>query len=140
MGGEKLGIPTWFPAQPLSTCQLMGLCPIGPGCEFGICQLDQNAVTLPRLIGGCAALPGCQDLVIGLGTLGLLLVQHGHSSRKPRTTENDEKCDAQYDLDVSVCRNLKEGFAVKNRCYKSAATRYGECLSSGTPRSPLVTW
>jgi RHS repeat-associated protein len=37
MGGETNGIPNWFPAQPLSMCQLTGLCPISPGCEFGFC-------------------------------------------------------------------------------------------------------
>ena len=40
MGGETLGVPNWFPAQPLSLCQLTGLCPIG--------QLDRfSAPTVP---------------------------------------------------------------------------------------------
>jgi RHS repeat-associated protein len=36
-GGETLGIPNGFPIGGLSMCQLMGLCPIGPDCEFGAC-------------------------------------------------------------------------------------------------------
>ena len=35
--GETLGIPNGLSMGSLNLCQIMGLCPIGAGCEFGTC-------------------------------------------------------------------------------------------------------
>ena len=72
MGGETLGIPNGFPMGGLSLCQLTGLCPIAPGCEFGACgpgdfQTATDAIRLaPPLVGICTLIPGCGEVALGV--------------------------------------------------------------------------
>ena len=60
----------------------------------------------------------------------LLLSTAGYTAKR--------ECEAQYENDVAICRNLKKPNDVKSRCYASAMERKVQC-ERGKYVPPLVT-
>ena len=84
--GETNGIPTGFSAGGPNLCQLLGVCRLDSGCDFGVCQFQSSTAAWPRVVLSCAAIPGCQSVLGLLGALGVLLMQKGDAvPYDPRT-------------------------------------------------------
>jgi RHS repeat-associated protein len=86
--GETLGIPGGFPLPNLTLCQLMGLCPIAPDCNFGLCVpgggFSSGAITWEPwidVVTGAAKLARAFSLV---GILGTVLTMEGDTPARFR--------------------------------------------------------
>ena len=121
----------------------------GAGCEFGACgagpgSFQAGAIALPAAGGAaiCAAAEPCGAIAIGVaGTIGAIYLGNMAIDKiidmsKSKTTYSDKAaCSAQYERDVSVCRQQPRA-ETRASCYKQAAVRLAAC-NRGFPNPPL---
>lgn len=112
------------------------------------------AITLPGFLGTLgggaigAAVGGIPGAILGgLITAAIMSVPGDSSSdraceQSEEDDDSDDKnCDKAYQTDIATCRGIsrRRGPSAGERCYASAAQRYGNCLAN-RPMPPLDTW
>jgi len=112
------------------------LVPAGEGV-LGVICFGSGACETVIVVGG---------VVVGVAAISYLAYDYFHkpkaipkpSPRGPKCN-SDKHCEEIYAADLAVCWAIpdKQQQAV---CARAAATRYGECLAYGEPRSPLSWW
>ena|GEM_PF-4256969 len=137
---ETLGLPPGINFPALSLGNLLGLNPNGP-CDFGVCTpVGSSLQTTTMPVPWIWTIPKWVARVPGIfSILSLTLGMTGDGSPKPRDDAREVKCADIFDSDIAQCNGLDKASA-RNRCFDSAHTRYGECLTTGAPKSPLIKW
>ena len=86
--GESLGIPTGMRFPQLTLCQLMGLCPIAPNCDFGQCVpgagFSSKAIPWPVIIEAGAGVAKIVRAASLFGILGHVLTWKGDAPVRPK--------------------------------------------------------
>jgi len=96
--GETNGIPAGLSAGGLNLCQLLGVCPVGSGCEFGACAPVPNGFLGPVL--------GNASSVLDPSLLAhfLLYLRGLFPTSSPKSPQGPRKCTgADYLSAASFC-------------------------------------
>jgi RHS repeat-associated protein len=128
--GEHLGLPTGYNFGGLSSCQLSGLCPIGPGCDFGVCSYNPGTLTIPwvRPIG--EVLGSWLGKIVSAVTPVLVVKQE---------TDKNNRCVERYGKEAEFCSREYGGKYPKTyfKCIKRAEARFNACLRNMPDPGPL---
>ena len=132
--GENLGLPTGYHFKPLNIFQLLGIEPINPGCDFGLCIPAVEGFRPGLILVGagtavCEIAEPCgviEDIIVAVA-----LLEAARELKQAQDTEWSRfpACSAQYDRDRAVCQQRKT-----RSCWESAAERLATCDASGGTR------
>ncbi|MGH9554489.1 MAG: RHS repeat domain-containing protein [Terriglobales bacterium] len=105
--GETLGIPNGMQFPQLTLCQLIGLCPIGPSCDFGGCRSPFQAGVIPVAVE-CAANPVCLGAALRTAIVVVAAVgQSIYSTR--RNIEKAQEKEARRRIEKICGKKLTRG-------------------------------
>lgn len=137
---------TYVADKPLRYVDLEGTGPLGGyiGGFLGAALGGAGGTAVEP--GGGTAVGGIEGweegYAIGSGLEDLVGAMSAIANGPNKSCNIEDECDHQYyNVDIPTCRAIskRRGAAAGERCYASAAERYGNCIA-GRPMPPLDTW